>query len=136
MSNVVAIANIIMGLQSASDIQAVVCPVRLTFVTGADVFSSLPIDNILDKVISLTAAADIYDPRHPFSSRKHITFMEEAINMTVIQGFMGPSCNGLFVPAGRKTQHSVITCIRCLTADCKTLHVFEMLLSGIHLLSV
>lgn len=67
---------------------------RLFFVGCSGVSSSFSIDGLLDEAISLTAATDIYDPRHPVSSRKHIIFMEGGINMTVIQGFMGPSCSG------------------------------------------
>lgn len=56
-------------LSSECDVQT--CSVRLC--------SVLPRSPSTDKAISLTAAADIYDPRHPVGSRKHITFMEEAL---------------------------------------------------------
>lgn len=67
-----------------------------------------------------TAAAGIYDARHPVGSRKHITFME-----------VGALIRRLFrdlwarpTAAGSKTQPSVTTSIRCLTADRKEADAF------------
>lgn len=81
---------------------------------------SVSIDSSVDEAICPTAAAGIYDARHPVSSRKHITFME-----------VGALIRRLFrdlwarpIAAGSKTHPGVTTSIRCLTADSKEPDVF------------